>query len=264
MLLGIDELEHADDLALLVLHRDDHHRFGAVAEFLVEIAIELEGEVADPVGVFDIQYLPGRSRVAGDAAGVDGNGELAEGNGVAVVLSQLEDEIPFPAALFHEIERTGVGGGDLAALAQNQFQQRVGVLLRRERNPDLIQGLKVRRRPAQFEARLALLLACAQVRKRLFHRRGECDFGNVVRQQREYPRLEPAGGRGCPFIRQTIRSLSGLGAEISIRSRSSLVASAMTTAGSCHVPALILAACQGKKAIPPPSPFSLARTAQGS
>jgi len=87
------ELQYADHLVPLILHGHNKHRFRAVAELLIEIAIQPERHVSDAIRVLDIKDLPCRRSVACDALRVDGQSELPEGHRMAVALGQLEHEV---------------------------------------------------------------------------------------------------------------------------------------------------------------------------
>ena len=148
MLLGINKLQHADHFVLLILHGENQHGLGPVTELLVKVTVEPEGKMADAIGVLDVQNLAGSGGVAGDAVRVDGHRKLAEGNGVTVALRKFEDQVlAVTRFLFHQVKRAGVGGSDLATLAQNELEQRVGVALRGKRHPDLVECFEIGDRP---------------------------------------------------------------------------------------------------------------------
>ena len=130
-LLGVEQLENADDLVLLILHGDDQHRLGLVVEFAVKIAVQGKGKVGDAtVSVLDVSESFRRDGVTRHALLVDGQGMRPNKELASVTLHQLEDEMLGPVRLlFHEIKRSRVGAGDFAALGHDQLEQRVRVAL---------------------------------------------------------------------------------------------------------------------------------------
>ncbi len=140
--LAVDQLQHADYVALVILHRDDEHRLGAVAVPLVERPVERVGDVAGQhVDVVDDQGLALGGGVARQRRVVDRNREFDERNvGPALVLAQLEPQLS--AALLvglHDVEAAGVGVRDAPGLVQDEFEQGVVVLLGGEPHPDVAQ-----------------------------------------------------------------------------------------------------------------------------
>ena len=97
------------------------------------------------VGVGHVDDLAGERRVAGDRGLVEGHRELLERHGHRVVLGQLEAQLVVRRAsscvlaALHEVEAARVGGGDLAALGEDQLQQLVDVALGGEGDADLVQ-----------------------------------------------------------------------------------------------------------------------------
>lgn len=55
---GIDQLQHADDLALVVAHRHGEERLRAVTGALVELARSGKIEAPGDIGVGDVLVLP--------------------------------------------------------------------------------------------------------------------------------------------------------------------------------------------------------------
>ena len=130
-LLGVEQLENAHHLVLLILHGDDQHRLRSVAEFAVKIAVQGKGKVGDAtVSVLDVSESFRRDGVTRHALLVDGQGMRPNKELASVTLHQLEDEMLGPVRLlFHEIKRSRVGAGDFAALGHDQLEQRVRVAL---------------------------------------------------------------------------------------------------------------------------------------
>src|ERR1700730_18813984 len=117
------KLQDSYDLILLILHRDDEHGLGSVAELLVKVAVQPEGQVADAISILDVQNFSGCRGITCDAAGIDGQGKLAEGDRVAVALGELEDQVLPPARLIlDEVKRPSVTTSDFAALRQDQLE----------------------------------------------------------------------------------------------------------------------------------------------
>ncbi len=139
--LAVDELEDADDLFLLRLHRDDEHRLRPVADLRVKCPVDLEGRAGRRmVGVRQVDDLARERDVARHALSVDWDRELLEGHVHTVVLREREAQAPIASvALLHEIERARVAVGDLAGLGQNELEEPLQVPLRREADPDAIQ-----------------------------------------------------------------------------------------------------------------------------
>ena len=76
---------------LVVLHGHDQHRLRAVARLLVEGAADGVGRaLREVVGVLLVHRLPGERHVARDRGLVEGDRELLEVHGHAVVLGELE------------------------------------------------------------------------------------------------------------------------------------------------------------------------------
>ena len=181
--LGIDQLDDSDNFILLVFHGNDQNGLGSVAELLVEFSIKGERATPNPVGVADIDDFSGAGRVPGEAAGVEGHREFPKRNGDAVVLSQLEDQMPCPFSFFasHQIKRSGIGVGDLTALVQDQFQQGICIVLGGERQADSVQGPQLRSSLDQFLAGTGPLSDLAQGfeggGQRFFKNRHTCRLG---------------------------------------------------------------------------------------
>ena len=77
----------------MVFHGDDQHGLCAVAVFPVKVPIVAEVGISYPVGILNVQDLPGRRRVSCHAVRVDGQDELAEGHRMAVTLREPEDKL---------------------------------------------------------------------------------------------------------------------------------------------------------------------------
>ena len=63
LVLGVQELQHADDLVLVVLHGHDQHGLGAVARGLVVAARAGEVEALRAVHVVDVDVLAGQGHM---------------------------------------------------------------------------------------------------------------------------------------------------------------------------------------------------------
>ena len=140
--LAIDELQHADDLVAVRLHRNDEHRLGAIAELLVERAILLVRDVVgEQVDVGDHERLARRRGVPGEAGMVDRDGALGERQrGQREVLRELEAKrVRRPATLgaFRDVHRAGVARRDAARLGEDHLEQREEIALGRERDADV-------------------------------------------------------------------------------------------------------------------------------
>ena len=148
--LAVDELQHADDLVAVRLHRNHEHRLRAIAELLVEAAVLLVRHVVgQQIHVGDDERLAGGRRVPGQARVVDLDGELGERQGgERVVLRQLEAQRVRrrrrrSRRSFGEVERARVARRDAARLAENHLEQREQIALGRQRDADARQLLEL-------------------------------------------------------------------------------------------------------------------------
>lgn len=130
---GVDQLQHADHVAPVVLERDGEHGPGTVAGHLVIVAVERKG--VDRINAGDVRDIEDGA-VQGDVAGygtaADGNcegriGEFAPHrqptlHGVVLGVTELE-QVPF----LH-IDGTGVAIGEAARLCQYLLQKQVDIL----------------------------------------------------------------------------------------------------------------------------------------
>ena len=153
------------------------------------------------VGVTNVQGFARRSGVTGDAARINRQGELVEGHGLAVALGQLEDQALGAFARFlRQVKRPGVGGGDLAALGQNEFQQGVGVAFGRKRHADAVERLEFRIHQVQLAADLLVALRGLERLESPLNRHLHQLRRGAARQRGEQPPvLDPPGPReaGC-------------------------------------------------------------------
>ena len=151
--LAVDELEHADGLALRGAHRHHQHRLGAVAGLLVERAVDVERHAGwRVVRVRQVEDLAAQRDVSGDALARQRQVRLAERDLHRVVLGQHEDKRSRPVGrLVHEIERARVAARDLPGPGQDRVEEGVSVALGREPNADLVEleqlVLELRERP---------------------------------------------------------------------------------------------------------------------
>ena len=92
--LAIDELECADDLALVIPHGNRQHRFRAVSVLFVERPVDGVLDVRrKEVGIVDHQRLSGTGHITRDTGVIDGNGELVQRNlGARMILCDLEPQ----------------------------------------------------------------------------------------------------------------------------------------------------------------------------
>ena len=137
--LAVDELQHADDLFLVVLHRNHEHRLGAVAVPLVEGAVDAVFDVGrQEVGVVEDQGLARDRGVPGEAGAVDGHREFDERRlGLGVGLGQPEAQPLLPlAARFHEVEAARVRLGDATRLCEDEVEQGLQIALGPEGDAD--------------------------------------------------------------------------------------------------------------------------------
>src|SRR2546427_31910 len=137
--LAVDELQHADDLFLVVLHRNHEHRLGAVAVPLVEGAVDAVFDVGrQEVGVVEDQGLARDRGVPGEAGAVDGHREFDERRlGLGIGLGQPEAQPLLPlAARFHEVEAARVRLGDATRLCEDEVEQGLQIALGPEGDAD--------------------------------------------------------------------------------------------------------------------------------
>ena len=85
--------------------------------------------------------------------------------------------------LFDQIKAAGVAAGDFAALGQNQLKQRIRLAFSRERDPDLVERLKVSGHPMELAQGVLPLLKGAQALESALHRLLDHHPRHVVRQQ---------------------------------------------------------------------------------
>ena len=139
--LLVDELDDADDLVLARGERRDEHPLRAVADLLVERAIEAERRAGGHVvHVVDVERLLLERGVAGDAARADGHRELARVERERIVLRELEAQRAMSDArvvALDDVDAAGVGAGDEAALLEDEAEQLVDVALGRDRARDV-------------------------------------------------------------------------------------------------------------------------------
>ena len=79
-------MQDADRLVLVVFHGDDQHGLCPVAVLPVEVGIEVKGKISRSVGILDVQDFSCGRRVTREAVSVNRQGEVAEGNRMAVTL----------------------------------------------------------------------------------------------------------------------------------------------------------------------------------
>ena len=156
-ILGVDQLQDADDLVLVVLHGHREKGLGAVAGAGVEGPGAGEVEALRRVGVGDVDRLQVEGAVGGHhgivglaAFGVQRQvGELggeglaaaaAKGNGQGVGADNLEAQMA--PVLGHAVEGAAVRVGDLLGSQQDALQQAVQVALVGEGRPDLVELLQ--------------------------------------------------------------------------------------------------------------------------
>jgi len=58
----------------------------------------------------------------------------------------------------HQVKRSGIAAGNIAALRQNQFQQSIGIALRGKSHADVVQRRKIRDGTLQFPLCLTAFL----------------------------------------------------------------------------------------------------------
>jgi hypothetical protein len=130
--LGVDQLQHADDLPLRRAQRFGQHRFRPVSRVVVEAPVEHVWRVRrDGVRVVDRDRLAGLRDVASDRAVADREGLAAEWQVARIVLRNREPQPlrrllelhPRRIGRLDDVERAGVAVGDLARLGQNELEE---------------------------------------------------------------------------------------------------------------------------------------------
>jgi hypothetical protein len=151
--MAVDELQHADDLALVILHRHREERFRAVTRLLVEAAGAREVEALLGVGVGDVHRRAVDRGVCGDhrvvrlAVPVELDrkerdrvaGRAAERDVQRAGAYDLEVELARVLVTLDQVQRAAVGAGDGLGRDEDLLEQRVEVLLERQRRADLVQ-----------------------------------------------------------------------------------------------------------------------------
>ena len=143
--------------------------------------------------------------MTGDARRVDRQGELGERHVHRVVLGQLEPEPRRSVGrLLHQVDGAGVAAGDLARLAQDQGEQRVGVALGGEADPDLVEVLHLSPGRVGLAAGPGMIARVAQCERQQVRggRRGHVGvarggWGRARRDQRHHREIgRPLGEAG--------------------------------------------------------------------
>ena len=151
---GVEQLQHADDVALVVLHRHREERGRPVAGALVEVARAGEIEPFLGVGVGHVHGLVRERRVRRDHRvvrlavavvqrdGVERHGvagAAAHRDGQAVGAHDLELQL----VAHQPVERAAVGPRQVFRRDQDRLQQLVDVALLRERDADGVEVLEL-------------------------------------------------------------------------------------------------------------------------
>ncbi len=150
--LTVDELEHADHLVAVVEHRHDEDRLGAVAEALVEAAVErVRRLIRQHVRVLEHQRLAVHGGVAGKARRVEREREPHDRQiRQRVVRGQREAELRRAVAALDEVDAAGVALREPLRLLEDADEQAVGVALGHERHTDPGQLAQLVARAAQL------------------------------------------------------------------------------------------------------------------
>ena len=194
--LAVDQLHHSHHFAALVLHGNGQDRLAAIAGLLVELPVEGVGHAGRQViCVFEVHTLAGLGNVAGNGTLVHFEQRLAKFQRYRIVLRQLEAQTAahMLAALaplgrklagdgFSQIQRAGIGAGDLAHFGQDHLQQGTGVVFGGERRPDLVQLLDLVRRQRQPLAQLLTAIEQVHVLERVAHHAFHQFQGSVCRK----------------------------------------------------------------------------------
>ena len=148
ILLPIDQLEHADHLVAVVLHRHHEHRLRPVSVLLVEAPVEgVRRLLGDLVGVLEDDRLALGRDEPGDRRAIEREGEVRIRKvGEGVVLRPEEAQVAGAVrGLLHEVERTRVRDRESPGLPEDHREQRALVPLGHERDADAIQFLDLLR-----------------------------------------------------------------------------------------------------------------------
>ncbi len=152
-LLGVDQLQHADDLALVALQGHGQEGLRAVARAAVERLGPGKIEALLAVRVGDVDRAVLQHRVGGHHGGVLAALRVAQEHGLERDLRAGRaahgdtqrvgaDDLELQRVLVRgvpAVERAAVGVGDLLGRDQDRLEQVVQVLLLRERDPDLVE-----------------------------------------------------------------------------------------------------------------------------
>jgi hypothetical protein len=141
--LLVDELEHPHHVAPVVDERGCQHRPGAVPDTAVKAWIKGEASLGgDLVDVVEVDGRAVEHSRASDAAGADGDGELAGVELDGFVLRELEAEGAAEQVVvvaLKDVEGAGVGAGDVASFFEDEVEEAVDLALGGEGLGDLDQ-----------------------------------------------------------------------------------------------------------------------------
>ncbi len=128
---AVDQLDDADRISMVILHRNHHHRARSIVVRAVELVVEEKTLFAAQfVNVFDDQRLAAQGHKTGDRIGIDRQQELI---GIQDQGRLFEAQMGGPLsgfAPFDHVDRTAVGADQLAGVMQNQIDQTIEVALR--------------------------------------------------------------------------------------------------------------------------------------
>ena len=154
-LARVEQLHHADDVVMNVLHRNGEEGLRAVAGLDVERPGAGKIEPLGLVGIRDVDRFSAQRRVGGDVAviGLAGLGVIhGQGRKRDFALRSAAQrevqrirahDLEFQAVVVGaQIQAAAVGVGDVLGVEQNPFQQPVEVLLRRQRDANFVERLE--------------------------------------------------------------------------------------------------------------------------
>ena len=137
--LAVDELQDADDLFLVILHRDHEHRLRPIPVALVERAVDAVLDIGrQEVCVVDHQRLARHRSVAREARAIDRDRELHErrrGLGVRLRDAKAQPLLALFTCL-DQVQAARVRRRDAAGLRDDELQQGLQVALGAERDAD--------------------------------------------------------------------------------------------------------------------------------
>ena len=180
---GVDQLQDADDLVLVVLHRHRQERARTVAGHFVELARTGKIEALRRVGIGDIHRFRFENGVGGNERRI-GRAIIAKQRQItkstACRLAASAPQRQTERVRAHDLEvqgflvfadtikRAAVGMRDRLGGEQDVLEQAVDITLVRERGADLVELLEARQQVVQgihFRRRRESKGACARTRK---------------------------------------------------------------------------------------------------